>query len=168
MHFMYPSILFAATAMATSFTIPPNQIDGVYEVSFDHSGRPTHTFLREITNTTEPHHLTTRDDGSYCGNYNLDPLSTDRAVAALKAQCNPGAVGNGLDFYSISGSTVAYFCNFGAAATVCQSGEIGDSYARVTNACGRYRAGWRSIHDSGRWISIGYEASNARFCGRGP
>jgi hypothetical protein len=145
MQFLHIFTLFVATVMSTGFTIPSNQLDGVYEVSYDASGRAIHTFLREGVNNTEAQELAARDDGVNCGNYGLNHQDTDNAVTGLRRQCNPGAVGNGLDFYSITGSTVAYFCNFGATATVCQSNEVADSYTRISNACGLYGAGWRTV-----------------------
>lgn len=168
MYFLQLSSPFVAAAIATGFTIPSYQPDGIYQVSYDASGHATHTFLREGVNTAQTPHLAVRDDSINCGNYGLDHQDTDRAVTGLRSQCNPGAVGNGLDFYSIVGSTVAYFCNFGATATPCQNSEVADSYTRITNVCGLYGAGWRTVHDSGRWVSIGYEDSKANFCGRGP
>lgn len=182
---MYLKRLSIYITAVTAFTISVNQSDGVYQVSYDTNGFDTHVFLRgpatvaemtdfesrnsenEIVTSKATIHLR-QSDGVECGGYDLDHNGADQAVVALQRQCNPGAVGTGSDFYSISGGTVVYFCNFGATATVCQAAEIRDSLSgSVTRVCGSYRAGWRTINNPQRWVSIGYEKKEARFCGRG-
>ncbi|CAG8951858.1 hypothetical protein HYFRA_00005662 [Hymenoscyphus fraxineus] len=177
MHFLKFVTLFTSAAAATGFTVPEDQEDGVYAVVYDNNGEAVFNLLRgpatekelaEIKSRSPAQSLNERDIDQYnCPGYSLDSGNTDAAVAALKGQCNPGAVGSGYDFYSISGSTVAYFCNFGSSATNCLANELGDQYARITDHCGRYNAGWWTRQDPGRWISIGYEGSGSRFCGRG-
>jgi hypothetical protein len=167
MHFQL-SPLFVAMAIATGFTIPTNQPDGVYEVSYDASGHAAHVFIAEAVAVSQAQNLETRNDGVECGGYSLNGGNTDSAVDALKRQCDPrGTIGKGLDFYSISGTTVAYVCNFGNGAIPCFRGDITKSYESITNACGRYQAGWRTLNNSTHWYSTGYEHTGAFFCGRG-
>jgi hypothetical protein len=177
-------ILYLSIAPAFAFTIPERQPDGVYQVSSDVDGHDIHTFLRgpatsqelacfsqrnfEDADLDQKSHLSVRQsDHIDCGGYSLEPAGTDSAVAAHKAQCNTGAVGVGLDFYSIAGTTVAYFCNFGSAAQDFQVDEITDSYSRITGTCGLCYSGWRTIQNTALWVLIGYEDRNSKFCGRG-
>lgn len=185
MHSLQLLTLFLTSVAATGFTIPDNLQDGVYAVSYDAEGKATHTFLRGPLDASEaalPKHRYARDadtrsplftrneDSLHCAQpkYELDHTSTDNAVNALRSQCNPGAVGQGLDYWSMSGSTVAYFCNLGGTGTLCQLNEINDSFNRITGYCGSFWAGWRNIDDGSRSISIGYEDRYTKFCGRGP
>jgi hypothetical protein len=184
MHIFQLLIVFITSVAANGFTIPDNLQDGLYAVSYDTGGKAIHTFIRGPFNASEhalPKHRYARaadsrsllfarqsEDSIHCANYGLDHSSTDDAVEALRRQCNPGAVGQGLDYWSMSGTTVAYFCNMGGTGTLCQLNEINDSFTRITNVCGSYGAGWRNIKDNSRSVSIGYEDRGVKFCGRGP
>ncbi|KAH8889210.1 hypothetical protein GQ53DRAFT_825529 [Thozetella sp. PMI_491] len=162
------------------FTIPADQEDGVYMVHYDDAGEAVHTWLHGPVNESEITEAATKRDGLLriarrdsdsvdCGGYDLAHADTDNAVEALKRQCDPsGAISQGLDFYSIAGSTVAYECNFGNKAVICTRNEQGGSFDKITGVCGSYRAGWRTIQNSAAWYSIGYEDRGAKFCGRGP
>ncbi|CAG8971513.1 hypothetical protein HYALB_00005409 [Hymenoscyphus albidus] len=180
MHFLKYVTLFTSAAAATGFTVPEDQADGVYAVVYDNNGEAVLNQLRgpatEIELVESKHRslarpLTERDivQQKYdCASpiLDLNPGDTDSAVAALERQCNPGAVGKDLDFYSKAGNTVAFFCNFGSAATNCLANEIGDQLFQITLRCGRYRAGWWTMQDKDRWVSLGYDAANSHFCGR--
>ncbi|KAH8898836.1 hypothetical protein GQ53DRAFT_817066 [Thozetella sp. PMI_491] len=158
----------------TGFTIPANQADGVYMVRYE-NGQEIHTLLYAPVNKTEIAESTVKRrtsvpdtfDNLACGDYKLDPTDTDNAVEQLKRQCNPGAIGGGLDFYSIWGSTVAYLCNFGGNAIPCTRDGLAASFADVTGLCGLYGAGWGTQQTATDYVQTGYEDRNARFCGRG-
>ncbi|KAK6210536.1 hypothetical protein LQW54_006144 [Pestalotiopsis sp. IQ-011] len=171
--------------MAVGFTIPADQPDGVYVVTYDSSNQAVHTLIsdgvaaRDLVEFSGQGSqaakrnggplLAARADDLTCPGGTLDRVSTDEAVAALKGQCNPnmpGAVNSGQDYYSKRGSTVAYFCNFGAGSELCTVFGLTDTYQRLTNECGLYGAGWRTVQDADHWYSIGYEDINALFCGR--
>jgi hypothetical protein len=166
--------LLIATVAAKGFTVPEGTPDGVYKVEYDAEGSETHTLIGEPV-----HNAVARSEGSVsrlfarqadgvnCGGYDLNRQNTDDAVEALKRQCNPGAIGGNLNFYSIAGGTVAYVCNYRGIAVTCSRNEIGDSANRITGVCGSYRAGWRNIRNDGRDIQIGYERTGSEFCGRG-
>jgi hypothetical protein len=175
--------LFTTSVAASGFTIPEGLQDGVYAVSYDASGEATHTLIASPIEASSAAvtkgryargvSLSARNEDSIkCADpgYQLDHGSTDNAVEALRRQCNPGAVGQGLDYWSMSGSTVAYFCNMGGAGTLCQVAELNDTWAKITGVCGSYWAGWRNIKTDwdGRSVSIGYEDRGVKFCGRGP
>jgi hypothetical protein len=184
MHTFKLLAVFITSVAANGFTIPDNLQDGVYAVSYDAGGEAIHTLIRGPVDTSGdalPRDRYARaadsrpslfarlsEDSVQCASYGLDHSSTDNAVEALRRQCNPGAVGQGLDYWSMSGSTVAFFCNFGGTGTLCLLNEINDSFGRITNFCGSYTAGWRNIKDDSRSVSIGYDDRNTRFCGRGP
>ncbi|TRX88846.1 hypothetical protein FHL15_010305 [Xylaria flabelliformis] len=165
MHLSFPLLALSNTAGATGFRVPEGQPDGVYRVNYDSAGSAVHTWLRAPVGTTDqvPTSGTTRSmhvrDYDYidCGGYGLNSGDTDRAVASLKAQCNPGAVNSGYDFYSISGSTVAYICDLGGSAIVCQQSELANSYAKITGTCGRYGSGWETVDTAAYKYQIGYE-----------
>ncbi|KAH7123524.1 hypothetical protein B0J11DRAFT_506596 [Dendryphion nanum] len=180
MHYLQIFSLFVATVASTGFTIPSDQPNGVYTVTYDAEGRAIHTLIGSPVNHTEgsPNPLVSRSpnklsllarqaDAVHCGGYDLNRPNTDNAVEALKNQCSPGAIGGNLNFYSISGSTVAYVCNYNGAAVACTRNEIGESADRITGVCGSYRAGWRNLVRDGRNIQIGYENTGSKFCGRG-
>ncbi|KAH6653254.1 hypothetical protein BKA67DRAFT_312729 [Truncatella angustata] len=186
---MWSLLIFALASTASAvFTIPEGQRDGVYEVSYDESDRGVHTFLRGPATDAELAKLPSRgltgdlkapisgrtlsrlkrSDTLDCAGYSLEHGSTDLAVAALGAQCDPsGTVGKKRDFYSISYTTVAYFCNFGKKETICRATEVTDSYGLVAKSCGNYTAGWRTLQDETRWVSVGFEDKDQKFCARG-
>jgi len=85
----------------------------------------------------------------------------------LPPRCGNGvAVGGNLDFYSISGGTVAYFCNFSSQTNNCYASERQESSADITGVCGAYNGGWEVV-DS-RACQYGYERQpKNNFCGRG-
>lgn len=140
-----------------------------------------------------------------CGGYYLNVADTNSANGALDAQyvpfpilivltirsatdtgyfrCGNGAnVGGGLDFYSIAGCTVAYFCNQSEiqcgnfwcwASTYCYAFERQDAANAINGKCGGFGAGWDNfVWDGGYaragqygWESICDQGRN--FCGRG-
>lgn len=118
-----------------------------------------------------------------CGGYYLDVANTNAANGALDAQCGNGAyVGGGLDFYSIAGCTVAYFCNQSEvlcdvfwcwAPTYCYAFERQDAANAINAKCGGFGAGWDNFVWNGGydragqygWENICDQGKN--FCGRG-
>ncbi|KAI1322496.1 hypothetical protein F5Y16DRAFT_415941 [Xylariaceae sp. FL0255] len=173
MHFSLPIWVVASTVCATGFTLPEGQADGVYQVHYDANNTAVFTWLRgPVNQAPDPGKLRSvhaRDyDTVECGGYTLISDDTNKAVEALKAQCNPGAVTSGRDFYSISGTSVAYVCDFGDSAIVCQEFQLTNSFAKITGACGSYTAGWETFQTEAYWYSIGYEYNETNFCGRGP
>jgi hypothetical protein len=198
MHVVIPIAAFAATAAATGFTIPGDQPEGVYIVSYDNQDEPIHEFISSLgveggssiapDNSTEIdvilkeekeglaakrslyHRLHRREsDDRNCGGNDLDH-NTDMVVEALKRQCDPaGAIGGAKDFYSIIGSTVAYVCNFKTHKPVaCWRDLLTASFTAITETCGAYRSGWRIMKAKDYHFSIGYEPADKKFCGRGP
>ncbi|KAK4241746.1 hypothetical protein C8A03DRAFT_40840 [Achaetomium macrosporum] len=180
-------LLLLLSGLVAGFTIPADQPDGVYGVTFDNDGKAIHTLIGPPLNQTEVAQLLAaraaapepmipsasriharQKDATYCGNYGLDHASTDAAVEALKFHCQPGAVNAGMDFYSISGSTVAYICNIGKKGWVCQRSDLTSDYAHITDVCGWYMSGWRQYwRDGDTGAQTGYEDRNANFCDRG-
>jgi hypothetical protein len=180
MHLFKSIVLCAANIAALGFTIPEGQADGVYSVSYNAEGLPIHHFIsgavkgsvspyvseRELSGKSFLH--ARRTDARKCEGHDLDHGSTDGAVEALKQQCDPaGGIGGGRDFYSVSGSTVAYICNYNSASVVCTRNLLTDSYSAITSACGLYRSGWRDLTGNGYRYSIGYEPFGNNFYGRG-
>lgn len=172
-----PNILpvFLMTAATTAgFVIPKGQPEGVYQVSYDVDGYENHTLIGGGASTNHTMGVLSRPlptmlECLECGGRTLDSLENlAAALKAFRAQCNPSAtVEKGRDFYSIMGGTVAYFCNFGADAASCTVAEINQTRAFLKAQCGADFAGWRTIRDPKRWVSIGYEPVGAKFCGRG-
>jgi hypothetical protein len=184
MHAAALLLLLPGLAACTGFTIPANQPDGVYVVDFNNDGEAVHTLIGPALNQTEVAQLAARDkamkpsrihatrdaavNAITCGGYELDHISTDAAVEALKGQCGPGAINDGKDFYSIAGSTVAYVCNFASNPWICYRDELTDTYQQITNFCGWYQAGWREFWRDGNTGALtGYEDRSKNFCGRG-
>lgn len=180
----YLGALFAA--LAAGWTIPADQPDGVYRVSYDANGTAAHTLIAPPLTPEEKRSLLLapkparsppsriagrQSDATYCGSTSdaaLHHQSTDNAVQALKNQCNPGGIASGYDFYSIAGSTVAYVCNFGSTSWTCTVNDLTNDYAHITNICGWYQSGWRIRWPAtNRGAQIGYEPSWENFCGRG-
>lgn len=168
-----------------AFTIPEGQAEGVYSVSYDEHGNETHTLVQpgdpnEVVPTqslSNPNSakfkFEKRDDFTYtCGGDALNHQDTDDANRALDNQCGAGTnvVGGGMDFYSIVGCTVSYYCNFAWTSSVCSYSRRQDISGGITQACGWYMSGWsnQNPNDSG---SYGYEdfckAPGNNFCGRG-
>ena len=170
MHFS--SILLLATPLI-AFTIPEGQADGVYQVSYV-DGNEVHQLLPTSGNnesnppTTLSAKFRTKRQASFeCGGDSLDHGQTDHANSALDRQCGSGLVVGSRDIYSISGCTVAYYCNFSDFG-VCTAQQRGLASKGITNWCGSYRSGWTT----GTSQSYGYEDfckwPGSHFCGRGP
>jgi hypothetical protein len=168
----YLILLFTVTAIAAGFTVPKDQPDGVYSVSYE-NGTDVHTLIAPAVSQAEVAHITAaRDrqirsqksrldarqyDDTSCSGYEMkDHGACDAAVEALKNQCNPGAINTGKDFYSISGDVVAFLCNMGKNAWVCRRNDITDDYAWITKVCGWYISGYRNRGSGDSRISIGY------------
>lgn len=120
-------LLFGATAVA--FTIPAGQPNGVYSVKTDNNGNEVHTFLHDLLENNlqarDNRHINRRQvsgtDLVGCGNYAMNHGDTDAAFNNIIAQCGGGtSVGKGLDFYSVSGCVVAYFCNLSSSNVQCK------------------------------------------------
>lgn len=93
---------------------------------------------------------------------------------ANSSQCGGGSVVRaGLDYYSISGCVVAYFCNFGWGDRACYASDRQRGSARITQVCGWYKPGSVRYNSVSPVISYsyGYEsyctAKGHNFCGRG-
>ncbi|KAF4617072.1 hypothetical protein G7Y89_g15075 [Cudoniella acicularis] len=179
--------ILALAATSQGFTIPDNQPNGVYKVSVDANGVETHTLLRGLIEnytyvSTEPNkplptlHATsakfrrqdlTGQNNIACGGYSLVTSDVVSAVGNLEAQCGNGAfVGGGKNFYSITGGTVAYFCNFSGGTNNCYASEMVEAAERITNDCGSSNGGWDIVPD--RQCQYGYERQPGNhFCGRG-
>ena len=166
---------------AAAWTVPADQPDGVYSVQADEFGGFKHTLIRHTATATATNatpNLTTRsakfhpkrdNTGSNnidCGGYALSPSDLANAQRELENQCGNGAfVQGGLDFYSITGDSVVYYCNFSDDINNCFASEASDAFARIVSDCGPNNAGWDTI--PARSDSYGYESVGANFCGRG-
>ncbi|KAH9208141.1 hypothetical protein DL95DRAFT_415032 [Leptodontidium sp. 2 PMI_412] len=174
-----PVLLIAASAVA--FTVPKGQPNGVYQVFTEANGTETHTFLHPLPNSNEkrsdtlgnPHVRRQLPPVSVgCGGYQMNPTDTNNANNALDAQCGAGAnVGKGLDFYSISGCVVSYFCNLGGSGTDCFASERQQAATQYINpVCGGFWAGWVNFNIPSRDGQYGWEdicGAGSHFCGRG-
>lgn len=156
--------------------------DGVYKVSTDASGLSTHTPISPIIKTAfKPRGTNTKRSNAKrvlqgahdigCSGYGFLGVDADNAVQALKNQCQGGSTGGGevsanLDFYSVFGSVVAYFCNYSSLSNHCYQDEIQDAIqTRISAQCGSYVAGWDIVID--RALEYGYQSPSSNFCGRG-
>jgi hypothetical protein len=170
--------------MVAGVTVPQDQPDGVYTVTYDSDGNANHTLIapplskeevarrvaaRGLESVNPSRILARQKDSTDCGNYGLDRASTDAAVEMLKGQCTPyGSISSGYNFYSISGSTVAYICNVHWNAWTCFRDDITNDLRHITNICGLYMSGWRRYYrDGNTGAQTGYEDRNAEFCDRG-
>ncbi|KAI8944744.1 hypothetical protein F4801DRAFT_570617 [Xylaria longipes] len=162
----FSSVLLCITgALATSFHIPQGQLDGVYGVSYNADGSENHTRLGDIE--TELRILAIRGATvqKRSGVITCDPNegglnANDNGAAAtsLANQCGFGAaVGAHLNYYSIKGCSVAYFCNFKKHSQVCTSGNAWASFNDVNNICGSNVAGWEKYYDSDGNDQYGYQ-----------
>jgi len=183
MHFFNSILVFVGTTAAVGFTVSKDQPDGVYQVEYAPQGRQIHTTLdptlllpavnsskaeESESGVTIPQPRTNQVKPARvygCDNLDLSHDDTDRAVEALKFQCNPGSVNGNRDFYSVQGNTVAYICNYNKGSMVCTSDQLGDTYLAITTLCGQYKSGWAKFQELG--YQMGYEERDANFCGRG-
>ncbi|OBT87948.1 hypothetical protein VE02_04532 [Pseudogymnoascus sp. 03VT05] len=188
---------------ASAFTVPKGQPDGVYSVTYNPNGTETHTFLRPpvtvdatTTGSDVPGLLSLRSSVKArqvpnvqnvvgCGGYRLDTGTTNAANAGLDACTGGVLVGADKDFYSISGCTVAYFCNFSyhtyedgsliitnPTDTRCYKSDRQKSATIINGQCGGFYAGWNRITSSdGSYDGqYGWEelcGAGSNFCGRG-
>jgi hypothetical protein len=144
--------LVLLAAGAAGFIIPPNQPDGVYMVTYDSNSTEIHTPVN-IGNRTSFLASSAKWKGVgkreidpftiKCEKYDLDPCETDQAVEALDKQCGYGAlVKKQHNFYSISGCTVAYYCNLSQGFSACSAIQRRVATEAITQTCGQYKAGW--------------------------
>ncbi|MCJ1245427.1 hypothetical protein MMC30_002631 [Trapelia coarctata] len=183
-------ILFAVGV--TSWTVPKGQSEGVYSVHVDDAGIEKHTLIKlqnasDSTPTARDLVASAKFAGARaankrqigggtnlieCGGYEMNHYDTDGAVYALDAQCTVGTtVGGDLDFYSIVGCVVCYFCNYYSGSDVCFASERQRVTSAITDRCGSYWAGWDYFTSDFRHNQYGYEYfcnQGANFCaGRG-
>lgn len=193
--------LSISLSLSAAFHVPESITDGVYSVHTHPNGTEEHKRIGDpVSPSTTRSRSTSRIQKRFAGDFSgapqcypgealssiideqypaLNPDATDAATAGIQNQCGAGAdISSGLDFYSISGCTVAYACNFlegGLAYTKCFAdasarangiitlGEDGDS------GCGSYFPG--SILDNYYQVAYGYEnycsSRGSNFCGRG-
>ncbi|EAQ85485.1 predicted protein [Chaetomium globosum CBS 148.51] len=159
----YLGALFGAlfAGPAAGWTIPADQPDGVYRVSYDANGTVAHTLIAPPLSPEEKRSLLSAPKPGR----SLPSRITGRQ---LSNQCNPGGIARGYDFYSIAGTTVAYVCNFGSTSWTCTVNDLTNDYAHITAICGWYQSGWRIRWPAtNRGAQIGYEPSWENFCGRG-
>ncbi|OBT65571.1 hypothetical protein VE03_05018 [Pseudogymnoascus sp. 23342-1-I1] len=178
MHFT--TLILLATS-AAAFTIPEGQPDGTYVVHTAPDGTETHTLLDAPVSVrrTVPgkfdmaHKRTSAADVSIvqCGGYPLPNGETDDTNKAVDDHCGGGkSISAHNDFYSLSGCTVAYFCNYNDGPQNCYASERQSTSRSITAACGWYNAGWMNIRDDGRNVQYGYEDKCNKgwnFCGCG-
>ena len=113
-------LFFVGAVAARGFTIPEGTPNGVYKVTYDAEGEATHTFIgnttiekAQVADLPKVKARSSRfrpredDDEVHCGDYDLNHDDADYSVQMLSDQCNPDAIGSGLDFYSIWGGVVA-------------------------------------------------------------
>ncbi|KAI1194915.1 hypothetical protein F5X97DRAFT_327012 [Nemania serpens] len=161
------SVLFSlmGAVAATSFTIPEGQLDGVYGVSYNADGSENHTRLADISTELRTVAIRGATIEKRSGVITCDPRegglnSGDNGAAAtsLANQCGFGAaVGAHLNYYSIKGCSVAYFCNFKKHSQVCTSTNAWNSFNDVNNVCGANVAGWEKYYDSDGNDQYGYQ-----------
>ncbi|KAF1842809.1 uncharacterized protein K460DRAFT_287342 [Cucurbitaria berberidis CBS 394.84] len=156
---------------ASGFVIPEGQEEGTYAVEFV-DGVEVHTKLANATvyaplpkpyaSEPQPNRLIRRDY-SCGGARDLHHGNTDAANADLDRQCGGGVnVNPGMNYYSIRGDIVAFFCNFSdREAKYCSAGGRQDYSREITKACGWYNSGWFTFPN--QW-SIGYDRGRC-FCG---
>ena len=174
-------------AVTNAFTIPDGALDGVYSVSTYPNGTEVHTRIGDpIVPAIKPRYMKStfpkRQGYSFSdiACYSSDeggPLNsgdTDAANSALQAQCGSGTnIGVDEDFYSISGCTVAYACNFdGNDDAECYSAESVAANQAITGSCGSYYPGSATSNENyNADLSYGYEnyctSRGGNFCGRG-
>ncbi|KAF7532700.1 hypothetical protein G7054_g7723 [Neopestalotiopsis clavispora] len=176
------NILFLPVALTAAFNVPRGQPDGVYAVSYNSSGHEVHTMIdvsvasedlgrfdngsSHIRQRNGGSVLTARSTESHCPDGTLEPHNTGRAISHLKQMCgvwrhpdsNPS-------FYAKSGTTIAYFCNFGQHTKLCTLDLLLDMLAKVLNDCGPSKPGWWTVKDPHEHFSVGYEGYHTRFCG---
>ena len=159
MHFSTLSSVFLLASSAVSFTIPKDHSNGVYMVSYQ-DGNELHTLIADAG----PSAITSRDTvqsakfikrqlpsgGTNVPHCNYIPLvhaDTDAANSALDKQCGTGAtVGIGLDYYSIVGCTVAYFCNLSTTGSdTYKASERQAVSQELTADCGGYTSAWNTF-----------------------
>jgi hypothetical protein len=110
--------------------------------------------------------LSKRDDRVFCGcGFNMNKGDCDAAVANLKDQFGSGnTVPADLSWYAISGSVVAFMCNYGGEGPQWMSSAgFAGALEFITQECGEYIAG--SIGDTGIY-SNGYMrySDGLNFC----
>jgi len=187
----FKAIIVAATlalgaAAESGFLAPRNAPDGIYSVYRDESGAEVHEAVdgsgfsaKFVRSAMKDSPLEARADipngVSSCdkNSAELNHADTDKANAMLDAQCGGWTkVKKGKHFYSISGGTVAYFCNMASQEYGCSTGPRIKYSAMVTASCGAYKPGWVTVEEAnqgygGQHYSYGYQASSAKFCGTG-
>jgi len=175
----YFTAVFAtvAAASATGWTVPEGQKDGRYSVSVDANGKATHTYVGPVSGDapaaseqkapvdSAKFRLAKRGYHVDCGGYGLNNGDMDGATQGIRNQCNQGIYVNpNLDFYTIVGSVVCYYCDYNHGS-VCSAAEFGNVLGYLNAVCGRYSAGWVVYDSHGQY---GCEKHDAQFCGRGP
>ena len=168
MQFQTQLLLAISAATASAWTVPAGQHDGVYSVSTATDGSTTHTLISNdkklAARSISRHRMSKRDfKGIDCGVNVLEASDITGAMNKLAAQCGKdAAVGGDLDFYSIYGGTVAFFCNLSGDAALCSANAANSDFGSIQSLC----------HDHGGWFThpnyvYGYEATGSNFCGRG-
>jgi len=141
------AVLFTA-ATVSAYQVPKGAKDGRYECYTDSkTGKEVHVYIGPLLDKvpkynrkndvpatvgkrdTELHsakfaaRYLTGPNNIYCEHVFLNNIDTDNANNNLDAQCGNGASTpsaiNGRDKYSISGVTVAYFCNMSGGTNHC-------------------------------------------------
>ena len=198
MHFLQTIIIALMATSATAFTLPGGLEDGLYRAYYDKEGREVHEPVGNVT-TTAPtrRHKARRSEASaldslekrqlgatydvYCGcGYGLDHGDCDAAVSDLSNQFGGydgypcATILEGMSYYSIRGSVVAFGCNTGTAGDIGICGnEYGEVLQVVTVQCGAYTAGTFAYLTSYNvplpepYINLGYMQYYAGldFCG---
>ncbi|KAH8658066.1 hypothetical protein BX600DRAFT_514587 [Xylariales sp. PMI_506] len=173
-------LLASGLSAAVAWTIPEGTANGVYQVHTDEFGVSTHTFVApSVEAAFKPRGMSTKranakrivqgPDSIGCESYAFNTINADNAVQGLKNQCplnGAGQVGGNLDFYSVFGDVVAYFCNYSSKVNHCYEDEVDEVIQhRISDTCGHYVAGFDILVD--RALEYGYMDLSAKFCGRG-
>jgi hypothetical protein len=169
------AICFIAAAPVLGFSIPEGQGNGFYTVSKEMDGKFNHTRVGDMP--ADPPSRKPRSrvvkrtfDSMYCASATGQDItpdyypSVDAAVAGLESQCAGAGIelGEMQAAYSISGSIVAFFCNFNPAPQNCYSWQFSEALGALDQTCGVYGAG--TARDNGFDVSYGWEFITKDFC----
>ena len=179
------AVMASLAPVSSGFTIPANQPDGVYEVSFDNTGLATHVFLAPINASASAGVNPEARRGMrpnrraaghqpICQGYGMgDHNNAELAYHSLQSTCGNGHVVKGVSgrrssIYARAGDAVTFFCNDrpNAGDNTCYKEELDYSIRKELDpTCGKYNAGYDQMTD--RQCQYGQDSyqRNPRFCG---
>ncbi|KAK0723337.1 hypothetical protein B0T26DRAFT_801902 [Lasiosphaeria miniovina] len=157
--------MLALAGAAAGFYVPAGQASGVYAVSYNEDGSENHTRLGDVDTAKKVFAVRGETLAKRTGAVTCDPTEAvlngndnGAAATALANQCGAGAaVGARLNYYSIVGCSVAYFCNMKSHPQVCTSGNAWASFHDVNDRCGANVPGWEVYYDSDGDDRYGYQ-----------